>query len=102
MSAGGGVGAHDDLEILVLDRPLEHVELERDAFFSRLEPLFRVVAGAEVAWFVLEVVLRDEADVGLEVRTVLRHQRELTIGQLTSMRDGRAAGEYRGTSGGRR
>src|SRR6476661_3443604 len=96
MRTGRRVRAHNDLEILVLDRALEHRQLERDPLLGLLEALLRVVAGAEVALLVLEVVLRDQADVRLEIRAMLRHERELAVRQLAAVRAGRAARDRRG------
>ena len=97
--AGSGVGAGEELQARHLHRPLEHLELHRDAVFRELEAGLVVVADPEIARLVLEVVLRDEPDVGFEVRPSLLHQKELRVRHLAPVRHGPAAGERGGADG---
>ena len=79
----------------VAQRALEHLELARDALLHEPEPGLVVVPDAEVARLVLDVVLRDEADVRLEERAAFGHERQLGVGDLAAVRDGEAPGVAR-------
>ena len=66
--ARAGVGAHEQLQAGHGHRLLEHLALHRNELLGVRKPLFVEVADAEVMTLVLEVVLRHESDVRLEVR----------------------------------
>ena len=63
---------NDELEAGHLHRALEHLELHGNAVFHEREAGFVVVADPKKPRLVLDVVLRDEADVGIEVDVALR------------------------------
>jgi hypothetical protein len=74
----------------------------RDGPESALETGLVVIADAEITRLVLDVVLQEEAGLGLEIGPVRSHQVRFCVGDLGTMRDRRAAGECRGTDRGGR
>ncbi len=100
MAAGHGVRPHHHLEPRRPDRLAEERAVHRHDLLHEPEPRLRVVADAEEARLVLEVVLDHEPDVRLEVGATLRHQRELRGRGARTVRHARAPRQCGGTDGG--
>ena len=73
--ARAAIGAHDDLQVAVLRRHLEHRKRHRDALFHELEAGVVVIADAEEARLVLDVVLQEQAGLRLEIGAALAIRR---------------------------
>ncbi len=82
----------DDLEAGDLERPLERLEDDRLTLLHEGKAFVVVVADAHVLRLVLDVILKNDADVGVVVGAVGRHDLEDIVGDVSSVFDGCATG----------
>ena len=94
MRAGIGIGPHDDLQVLVPYRHLEHREALGDRRFHEFEGLFVVVTGPEIARFVLDVILEKKTGLGLEIGAVFTSAIRRALGSGSNENTNRLLRQY--------
>src|SRR5690349_12853849 len=93
MRASDSIGAEDDLQIRSRKGTPEQVSIERQRGFHLLETFLGVVADAEEVLLVIEIVLDDEADLGIEPGAALGHELEIIVSREGTVLNRGAAGQ---------
>src|SRR5690348_13118716 len=93
VGAGNCVSAKNDFQAGDFQRAAHEVGVQRKRLLHLLEAGLRIVADAEIARFIVEVILNYEADLRIEVSAMLGHQTEVVVGGESPVLDFRASGE---------
>ena len=93
--AGDCIGAIDDLKTTNLQSPLEPFKDNRFSLHHIGEPFFVIVADTQVLLLVRNVILKNEADIRIEVGSILHHQFEDIIRNEGAVFHRSAAGKTR-------
>src|SRR5215472_14876027 len=92
VGAGNSVGPEDDFETACSDGVTEELLIFGQHFFHDGEAFFCKKRRAEVMRFVVEIVLDDQAGLGVKVGAALGEEAEILVGSIKAVLDLRAAG----------